>query len=289
MEKVDGLYVEQQWEVLETVTCGCYEGANRYKVSDGSGKVLLFTVKEDTTCCNRYCCGEHRPFTFNVYDESGPKPQRMMVFSRGFACCGWAVCPCCMHEVDAHYTIDAQGKTINHTSADTLIGRSSVPWAGGCFTPTLNLTDRDGANVGQILGPTCCVCDCCGADFGLNDKDGNKVGDIKKLSVKSMKGVVMEMSTDADNFKITFPQSMDPTTKMLVLASLFQIDFSFFEDDRSPRECRCCDLYCCGWAMACCPKCLVCCCCYASKKEREAAEKKKKEGGGAPQAEDMEQ
>ena len=238
LEKVDGLYVEQQWEVLETVTCGCYEGSNRYRVMDSSGKVLLFTVKENTTCCNRYCCGEHRPYTMNVYDESGKKPVRMMVFKRGFAFCGWAVCPCCIHETSAHYTIDNEGKEIHHTGIDTLVGHAKVPWAGGCFTPTLNLSNRDGQFLGQILGPTCCVCDCCGADFGITDAQGNKVGELKKLSVKTLKGVVMETTTDADNFQITFPVEMDPTTKMLILAALFQIDFSFFEDDRSFRECR---------------------------------------------------
>jgi hypothetical protein len=48
-----GLFVEQEWEVLETMTCGCYEGYNKYKVMDGSGKVQLYKVKESTGCCWR--------------------------------------------------------------------------------------------------------------------------------------------------------------------------------------------------------------------------------------------
>jgi len=289
LEKVDGLYVEQQWEVLETLTCGCYEGNNKYKVMDHSGKVQLYTVKETTACCWRYCCGEHRPFSMNVIDETGAKQQKMMVLERGYACCGWAVLPCCAHSVHAHYVVDAAGNEIHHHGSDTLIATVRVPWLGGCCFPTLNLEDRTGQHMGQITGPMCCVTDCCGADFTIKDAQGTKIGDLKKLSAKSLKGVVMEMETDADNFKITFPESLDPTMKMAILAALFQIDFSFFEDDRSPRECRCCDIYCCGWPMACFPKWMVCCCLYSSKKEREAALKKKQAGGhhGAPQENEM--
>ena len=213
----------------------------------------------------------------------------MMVLKRGYAWCGFAVCyPCCAHSVSAHYVVDTQGNPINHTGSDTLIAKVSVPFGGGCCTPTLNLSDRNDKHMGQITGPFCCVTDCCGADFSIKDADGKKIGELKKLSAKTLKGMVMELNTDADNFKITFPESLDPTFKMAILASLFQVDFSFFEDDRSPRECRCCDIYCCGWPMACFPKWMVCCCCYSSKKEREEAEKKKKQQGkGAPQETEM--
>jgi len=208
LEKVNGLYVEQQWEVLETVTCGCYEGANRYKVMDQSGKVHLYTVKEKTAWCWRYCCGEHRPFTMNVVDETGNKEQTMMVLKRGYACCGWAVCPCCQHSVHAHYVVDASGHPINHTGSDTLIATVRTPWLGGCCVPTLNLHDRNDVYMGQITGPVCCVADCCGADFSITDKESKKIGELKKLSAKTLKGVVMELNTDADNFKITFPESL---------------------------------------------------------------------------------
>ena len=97
---------------------------------------------------------------------------------------------------------------------------------------------------------------------------------------------MMELETDADTFRISFPQAMPPQIKMGVLAGLFQIDFSFFEDNRSPRECRFCDIYCCGWPMACCPVWLACCC-YATKESREKAKKEKHRSNGAPQAAEM--
>lgn len=269
------------------MTCGCWEGENRYKVYDQSGKVHLYSVREQTRCCWRYCCGEHRPFTLNVQDETGKESQKMMVLTRGFAWCGWAVCPCCQHTVKAHYMVDASGQSISSPSSDTLISTVTTPWGGGCFRPTLRIYDRTKAYKGEITGPFCCVMDCCGADFDIADENGAKVGEIKKIKADSLKGIVMELNTDADNFKITFPESLDPTLKMAILASLFQIDFMFFEDDRSPRECRCCDIYCCGWPCACFPRWMVCCCLYSSKKEREAAEKRKKEGG-APQQDEME-
>lgn len=221
-------------------------------------------------------------------DETGSgKAQRMMVLKRGYAFCGCAIFPCCQHSVSAHYVVDAQGNPINHTGSDTLIAKVYVPWCGGCCTPTLNIQDRNGNYMGRVTGPLCCVTDCCGADFNIEDAQGKEIGKLQKVKASTIKDVVMEMSTDADKFRISFPESLDPTMKMAILASLFQIDFSFFEDDRSPRECRCCDIYLCGWPMACFPRWMVCCCCYATKREREAAEKKKKEGNGAPQDADM--
>jgi len=288
LEKVNGLYIEQQWQVLETMTCGCFESANHYKVMDHSGKVELYKVDEKTACCWRHCCGEHRPFTMNIMDETGSgKATRMMVLKRGYAFCGWAVLPCCQHHVNAHYVVDEQGNQIHHTGQDTLIAKVYVPWLGGCCTPTLHMEDRNQKFLGSITGPTCCVTDFCGADFAIHDAAGAKIGHLEKLKPGSLKDIVVELETDADRFRISFPENLDPTMKMAILASLFQIDFAFFEDNRSPRECRCCDIYCCGWPMACFPRWMVCCCCYATKREREEAEQKKKEGKGAPQESEM--
>jgi len=286
LEKVNGLYIQQEWEVLETFTLGCYQGANRYTVMDHSGKVTLFTVKEETSCCNRSCCGKDRPFTMNINDETGTKRQRMMIVKRDYACCGWAVCPCCIHHLYVHYVVDAQGNPISHHGHDTLIAEVSVPWCGGCLVPTLDYKDRNGTFLGSMTGPCCCVTDFCGADFTITNKDGTEIGKLDKIRAKSIKDAVMEIETEADKFKITFPLELDPTFKMAILASLFQIDFAFFEDDRSPRECRFCDWYCCGFPCACFPKCFVCCCLFATKEDREKAEKKKEKG--APQIEEME-
>jgi len=284
--KVDGFYVEQQWEVLETVTCGCYEGANRYKVMDRSGKVQLFAVKEKTGFCWRYCCGEHRPFTMHVNDVTGAKDQKMAVFKRPYHCCQWAVIPCCLPTVHAHYTVDETGRTIG-TSHDTLIATMRTPWCGGCFSPTYDVYDRDNAYQARITGPFCCICDFCGADFSIENAAGNHIGTLKKLGAKTARDVVTELNTDADTFRVEFPIELGPEIKLGILATLFHIDFSFFEDERSPRECKCCDIYCCGVPMACCPK-YCACCCYATKQAREKAKKDKlRANKGAPQNGEM--
>ena len=38
------------------------------------------------------------------------------------------------------------------------------------------------------------------------------------------------MVTDADNFVVTFPQSLDVKKKALLLGACFLIDFMYFED-----------------------------------------------------------
>jgi len=284
LEKVDGLFIEQQWLVLETITCGCYQGQNKYKVSDRSGKVQLFTVQEVNGCCSREICGSHRPFKMNVLDETGNAAQKMIVFERNYAFCGWAVCPCCMHHVNVYYVVDASGHSL-HPSAETLVARVQVPWLGGCCVPTYNIQDRNGEHAGHLEGPCCCVSDFCGADFKVHDKNGNKVGDLEKLSVKTLKSLAMELETQARNFKINFPDTLDPTIKMAVLAAVFEIDYEFFEDDRSPRECRFWDFYCCGAPCSCFPV-WCACCCYGTKEKREEAEEKKERGHGAPEVDE---
>jgi hypothetical protein len=288
LEKVDGFFITEEWLVLETFTCGCYQGQNRYKVFDASGKVQLYKVNETTNCCLRECCGKHRPFTMHVMDESGSKEELMMIFHRRYAFCGWAVIPCCQSELYTHYMIDANGNPMSSRSEDNKIATVRVPWLGGCCTPTLDVTDRTGKSMGQIIGPFCCVSTFCGSDFGLHDATGARIGEVKKLQPENLREFVMQLETNAKNFKITFPDTMDPAFKMAVLASVFQLDFEFFEDDRSPTEGRCCDCYLCGWPCSCLPQSLVCCCCYATKKEREEAEKRKNQNKqGAPQTDDM--
>ena len=286
LREVDGFLVEQQWEALETITCGCYESQNEYRVNDRSGRVHLFTATERTPFLYRYCCGENRPFTFNIMDQSAKKPQKFAVMTRDFRLCSLAVCPCCLHHVKSYYAVDAAGNSVSARSYDTLIAKASTPFLGGCCKPTMNLYDRDDNFMGSVVGPFCCVFRFCGADFDVLDENGNKMGELKKLAVKNLKDVVVDLSTDVDNFLITIPPNVKPEMKMALLSVLLHLDFMFYEDDRSLTECKFCDLYCCGVRCAVCPVWCTCCCCYTTKEARREAEKRKEKG--APQADGME-
>lgn len=281
LDNVDGLHIKQEWEILEQIS-SWYEQKNEYTVFDKTGKTQLFKVKESTCCCYRVCCGENRPFRLKVYDTTGDKDKVAMVFKRRYRCCGCAIIPCCAHRVDVHYMVDKDNNSIGHESDRTLISRVQVPMChGGCCIPTWRVQDREGRTQANIHGPCCMVCDCCGADFTLSDKEGRKTGSITKLRPDTLKGMAMEIVTEADNFRLKFEKDLDPTIKMALLAATLQIDFSFFEDKRGICEGRFCDIWCCGWACPCVPACL-CCCCKDKHDKKNAKDRR-----GAPAAEEM--
>lgn len=274
-----GFYVQQEWEVLEYITT-FWEQQNEYKIFDTSGNLKLMEAHEKTNVCCRLCCSEHRPFTFRLSDilADKNKPKKALVFSRKFRCCGWALFPCCAHEVDAHYMVDHKtAKSIGSTSQYTRAARVRVPWLGGGFSPKYHLEDYAGKRLAYISGPCCCVCDCCGASFKIHADDGKQIGHIQKLRPLDLKTFALELETEADNYQVKFDSDEVPfNLKLATLAATFLIDFNFFEDSRGLRQCRCCDMYLCGYSLPCIPACcftyIPCCwCCRPNKKAKGTA------------------
>ncbi len=69
---------------LLKVCCGI-KPINRYFVTDGTGN-KVFSILEDSECCDRYCCGGGHPFTMNVTDNSNLNVIRLVHPSA--CCCG---------------------------------------------------------------------------------------------------------------------------------------------------------------------------------------------------------
>uniref|UniRef100_A0A7S3PRM3 Phospholipid scramblase n=1 Tax=Aplanochytrium stocchinoi TaxID=215587 RepID=A0A7S3PRM3_9STRA len=278
-----GFYVKQQWEALEQISA-CYEQSNQYEISNipkeefrdkgMEGNILLFEAEEKTGLCCRLCCGENRPFKFDLVDKQSKA--KMVTFERAYRCCGCALIPFCAHKVNVHWMVnEADGTSVGSTSEKTRMARVRAPFGGGCWEPTWYIEDwkkRESGNwayekVGSISGSSCpaCpffVCDFCGASFTVRNNEGNPVGTIKKLGVSSCKDWLLECYTEADKYTVEFlhPEELKLDFKLATLAAVFQIDFNFFEDKRGMKQCHCCDLYCCGYALPCLPLCCIGCC-----------------------------
>ena len=54
-------------------------------------------------------------------------------------------------------------------------------------------------------------------------------GQIIKMGARSFGEMVQQMSTDADNFGVSFPANASPEAKAVLLGAVFLIDFMFFE------------------------------------------------------------
>ena len=50
------------------------------------------------------------------------------------------------------------------------------------------------------------------------------------MLIKHYGGAVKEMTTDADTFSLHFPVGMQPQLKAVLLASVFMVDFRYFEN-----------------------------------------------------------
>ncbi|KAG5186616.1 Scramblase-domain-containing protein [Tribonema minus] len=249
---VNQLQIKQQFEALEAalqaVSVG-YESNNKYKIFDESGN-HLYTAIEDTGCCWRFCCGPKRPFNMNVFDVNN---EQVMTMHRRFNCCCCAL-PGCEEDVRIYSGKHAREDESN----ENLIAKVTQPtWGGGCH-PVINMDAPNGHHELSVTGP-CCIGQCCTSTFDVMSTDGaTPVGNVVR-KIKGIGEVLRKAVSDADNFNITFPQDLKVETKASVIATMFLLDFMFFETGGSAQvnpldmsmSFHCCSCYLLGCVWPC--------------------------------------
>ena len=70
--------------------------------------------------------------------------------------------------------------------------------------------------------------------FEVLNPEGECLGAIRK----HWSGLMQEMFTDADNFGVEFPKELPSSSKALLLAAVFLVDFMFFEDNDQNSQSR---------------------------------------------------
>uniref|UniRef100_A0A182WKA5 Phospholipid scramblase n=1 Tax=Anopheles minimus TaxID=112268 RepID=A0A182WKA5_9DIPT len=201
---VDQLLVHQQVELLEAFTG--FEMANKYTVKNSFGQNVYWAV-EDTSCCNRMCCGPDRPFDIKILDNYQNEVLHLHRDLRCKSCCF----PCCLQKLEVS------------APPGNVIGTVVQKWS--LCRPVFDIRDRNNETVLTIRGPVC-QCSLCGdVKFAVFTKDGTEVGKV----TKQWTGFVQEHFTDADNFGINFPMDLDVRVKATMLGALFLIDYMYFE------------------------------------------------------------
>jgi len=197
-------------------------------------------------------------------------------------CVGCVACtPCC---ADGFTTIagptsegNDQTELIGKALIDNLdpakiIGSGEVPSGtacGGCFTPTLNLTQSsNNAPFAKLEGPCCfggwseMFCD---FDFPISKFNSpGKLGDLAVVTKQKPNGLVAaakEMMTDSDVYTIQFKDpNLDPQQKAVFLSALMLSDYTYFEqgggdkcgvDENGDFYLNFCNMYCCGMLCPC--------------------------------------
>jgi hypothetical protein len=249
---IDSLKIHQEVEYAEAAAQALgvgYESNNRYKVMDASGNVM-FRVVEDTGFCWRCCCQSLRPFNLMLFDAQG---NQVMTMHRHFKWCACSWFGPCLEDIQVY-----EGRhDRDNESTEGMIGRVTQDPCGGWFTPTIFSSSPEGQHQLSIEGPFM-VGKFCDSTFHVKSNDGTNIGAVSRL-ISGAGDVGKQVLTDADTFAMTFPTDLSVNTKATVLASMFLIDFMFFETGGSVKadlvdqsvSFHLCTCYCCGCPCPC--------------------------------------
>lgn len=220
LAQIDQLLVHQQVEIFELFSG--FETCNKYQVKNTLGQQVYF-AGEESDMCMRQCCGPQRGFTMHITNNFGQEVIRVM---RDFKCCAGCNCcacsDCCAMEVRVEAPV---GQMIGY-----------VKQQQSCLAPKYHIQDAERQTVLMVEGPMCiCQGPCCTWDqeFKVLSLDGSH--EVGKIS-KQWSGFVKEYFTDADNFGVSFPMDLDVRMKATLLASVFLIDFMFFEQKQNNQN-----------------------------------------------------
>ncbi|WKX88343.1 hypothetical protein Q1695_008187 [Nippostrongylus brasiliensis] len=216
---VDTLTVHQLYEIRELLLN--YESKNKYVLRNANGEQVYYAF-EESSLCQRLCCGPNREFTIHIVDNFNSEVIRVTRPFKCFGggCCGIFACfECCSTECQ----IEAPpGNVIGY-----------VKQRRACCASSFHIMDAEGNSVLTIDGPCCCLaCGCHDINFPVTTPSNAEIGNI----AKRWGGFIREALTDADVFKVSFPMDLDVKVKALLLAATFLIDFMEFEQQPKNRQ-----------------------------------------------------
>jgi len=209
--KLDALFINQHVNLREMLSG--VEQVNQYQIKNTNNDKLFVALEDSSFACQFFCCDE-RSFVIKLY--GGLSQFEGLSIERPLRRCGCCM-PCWCNE------------QINVSSRGVPLGTVVKTW--NPILPTFAIRNNENELVAKIRGPF--ITASCGGPiaFVITSPDGAHLGDIVKLWA----GAAQEFQTSADNFKLTFPVELDLSSKGLLLAAVFLIDFIFFE-----RNCGCC-------------------------------------------------
>ena len=232
LNTLDKINIKEKVKLIEVVSA--WESTNEFDLVLPGTNELLFVATEHSGCCARNCCTWARGFDMKVRLNSG---EQMFVARRTFKCCVCLNLFNCMC-IDYCFGCCQDEMKVYGSNEEDFFG--SVKEAGSCWRPSYKVFNSAGRAQFNIIGPYCmCNLGCCWfcpkccrrLTFKVYDvKSGRHVGVI----YKEFSGALKEFITDADNFGIEFPESIDVTMKAVLLSAVFLIDIIHFSTRKQP-------------------------------------------------------
>ncbi|XP_035993984.1 phospholipid scramblase family member 5 [Fundulus heteroclitus] len=170
-----------------------------HSITTGSSKSQMFVAVEESSCVCPQCRGPARACSFQGFDYQGRQVFYFERTLRADTCCFG----CCLMEMRAY------------SPQKHLVGTVCQRWS--MFTPRLEVCDPEGGSTIRIQGP-CCPCRCLSnPKFQIVSNIGEQIGTIWK----KWPGFGDERNMDHEYFGLEVLQTLDPQTKLLLLAATF--------------------------------------------------------------------
>ncbi|CAI5449003.1 unnamed protein product [Caenorhabditis angaria] len=198
IQMTNALIVVQSMETIEILTG--FETQNRYVVKDMFMRPILYAF-ERSNGFRRNFSGNRRDFTMEFADIYGAvimKGRRSLI--------------CCSDEFKFQYPV---GQTI---------GTITMEGCDHSFYVHPSVGPR-------FMAQTPC-CSCGDSHFPVVLSGGGKVGEIVRLYPGYFKGMI----SDADTFMVHFNSALPVYHKLLMMATVFLMDFVYFEDNDRRRR-----------------------------------------------------
>jgi len=193
--------VKQKKEMME-IFAG-WERNNRFEIYSETGQLVYFAA-EDTSEMSLCMFGENRPFCIRVFDN---QRRQAVVLNANVDCCTQQV-----------FVQVPEGQVV-----------AMIDKEFAFMTPSFFIKNNAGVVVFKIKSPMSAAFGSFG-DVKFDILAGDQQTVVGQIS-KQWGGFLREALTDADTFGLTLPADMDVTWKAVLLAALFHIDFTFYEQN----------------------------------------------------------
>lgn len=191
---VDHIFINQRVESLEFLVGS--SAANKYSITHPSGKSILYAA-EYSSFLDRHLIGSSRAFEMKIFNADNNR--EVMNARRRFKCGLFGCCSTrCVEDMQVTSPqLDAIGSVVQVFQSCKMY---------------FAIKDEHGDTLFQVRPPQKMIF-FSDWEFGVYDVAGNHIGEIRK----KWAGLGQEMFTQADNFGIKFPASLDLKYKALLI------------------------------------------------------------------------
>lgn len=211
LAQLDKLFVHQKVERNDLAS-------TKFNIMDTSQKPA-FEAAESSSFISRLCCFGFRGFTYRVTDTTG---QEVFKVRREFSCCKgcpWGCCDCCNYMASVS---DRSGQVLGYVSTRCFVCAPGFH----LYDAQMNVTD----DVRLPCFPyqsACCTGDVVYPVIALGTD--SQIATVTKTRCSVKKSTF----SNADNYTVVFPQSLDPAKKAVILGAVLVANIMIFENQPS--------------------------------------------------------